>query len=153
MKTHWKKLTNPLYLGAYDFEQGEERTLIMREVKREQVAGPDGKKEECTIIFFESGKPMICNTTNAKAITKAHKTPYIEEWNGKAITVYVASVKAFGEVVDALRIKPIAPGKPALTQAMPQFNEAVKYMQGGGDIANIKAKYTLTSDVEQLLLK
>ena len=44
MQTHWKKLTNPLYIGAYDFAPGEERTLTIKSVKREMVVGPDGKK-------------------------------------------------------------------------------------------------------------
>ena len=25
-QTHWKKLTNPTYLGAYDFAQGEKKS-------------------------------------------------------------------------------------------------------------------------------
>ena len=35
--------------------------------------------------------------------------PYIEDWNGKYITLYAAKVRAFGDVVEALRIRPKAP--------------------------------------------
>jgi len=149
MQTHWKKLTNPLYIGAYDFAPNEERTLTIKSVKREMVAGPDGKKEECTVIDFTQGKPMICNTTNAKAITKAHRTPYIEEWAGKAITIFVAKVKAFGDNVDALRVRPIAPkvGKPNLTIDNPKWPAVVKFIQGGGDIAKVMEQYELSDEV------
>lgn len=149
MQTHWKKLTNPLYIGAYDFAPNEERTLTIQLVKREQVTGPDGKKEECTVIYFTQGKPMICNSTNAKAITKAHNTPFIEEWADKSITVFVAKVKAFGDTVDALRIRPIAPktGKPTLTPDNPKWPAVLKFMQTGGDIAKVLSQYEVSQDV------
>jgi hypothetical protein len=48
---------------------------------------------------------MIINKTNAKIITKILDTPYIEHWAGKSIIIYAAKVRAFGETVDALRVK------------------------------------------------
>ena len=39
-KTHWKKLTNPNYLGSYAFQPGEEKTVTIKEVKRELVHNP-----------------------------------------------------------------------------------------------------------------
>ncbi len=108
--THWKKLTNPDYLGAYALEEGQELILTVDYVREETVTGPDGKKEDCTVIHFkEKVEPMILNATNAKTITKIYKTPYIENWVGKKIQVYVAEVKAFGELVEALRIRPFIP--------------------------------------------
>ena len=71
-KTHWKKLNNPDYLGSYAFQPGEEKTLTIKEVKRELVYNPSGSgKEECTVVYFqEDVKPLILNATNAKTITK-----------------------------------------------------------------------------------
>jgi hypothetical protein len=86
MKTHWKKLTNPNYLGAYDFQQGEKRIVTIKEVIQEKVQGSDGKSDDCIVAHFTEGKPMILNVTNCKAIAKAHGTNYIEEWNGFSIT-------------------------------------------------------------------
>lgn len=105
--THWKKLHNPDYIGAYAIDPGKTLVVTIRNVKNEVVTGPDGKKEECMVMTFEERdcKPMIVNSTNAKTIEKLYKTPYIEEWDGKKIELYVEKVKAFGEVVDALRIK------------------------------------------------
>ena len=48
---------------------------------------------------------MILNATNCKMISKIYDTPYIEDWVGKWISIYIAKVKAFGEVVEALRIR------------------------------------------------
>jgi hypothetical protein len=111
MKTHWKKLTNPDYLGSYDFEPNEKRVVTILNVTREMITGAEGKKEKHTIAKLHNSKPMILNKTNCKAITKAYGTPYIEDWVNISITLYVAKVKAFGDTVDALRVemtKPVA---------------------------------------------
>ena len=110
-KTHWKKLNNPDYLGAYALEPGQELIATMKVVGKEIVTGPDGKKEECTVIHFQEKdiKPMILNVTNAKTIQKIYKTPYIEEWAGRKIQIYADNVKAFGELVEALRIRSFIP--------------------------------------------
>ena len=119
MPTHWKKLTNPDYLGAYAFEPGEEKTVTIDQVRRAIVTGQEGKQEECTVAFFkEPGiKPLILNATNCKAIQKLYKTGYIEEWEGKRIILRVQPVKAFGEVVDAVRVKPEKPAAAPLCAA------------------------------------
>ena len=105
-KTHWKKYTNPDYLGAYAFQQGEEKTVTIKEVKREMVFNPSGSgKEECTVAHFvEDVKPLILNTTNCKTIAKVWGTPYIEDWAGRKITLKVKRISAFGEMVDAVRV-------------------------------------------------
>ena len=109
-QTHWKKLINPDYLGAYSLDPGKDMILTIKNVKNEIVTGPDGKKEECMVMrFMEDAKPMIVNSTNAKTIQKLYKTPYIEEWAGRKIQLFVDKVKAFGEVVEALRIRPRIP--------------------------------------------
>lgn len=113
--THWKKLTNPDYLGAYALEPGQELIVTIRSVGTEQVIGTDGKKEECTVAHFsERGvKPLILNATNCKTITKLTGSPYIENWAGVRIQIYVDKVKAFGEIVEALRIRSTKPKDPA----------------------------------------
>ena len=103
---HWKKLTNPDFLGAYAFDRGEEKTATIKDVRQDKVTGADGKEEMCTIVYFaEDLKPLILNRTNAKMITKLYHTGYIDEWVGKRITMCVKNVRAFGEVVEAVRIK------------------------------------------------
>lgn len=109
-KTHWKKTMNPDYLGAYALEPGQEMILTIKHIQEETVTGPDGKKEQCSVIHFvERVKPMILNATNAKTIAKVTGSPYIEDWYGRKIQVYSATVRAFGEMVDALRVREFAP--------------------------------------------
>lgn len=111
-KTHWKKLVNPDYLGAYSIEDGQDLILTIAKVENKMVVGADGKKEECMVCSFtDSPKPMILNSTNAKMIAKLLKTPYIEDWAGHKIQIGVESVKAFGEVVEALRVRKFLPAE------------------------------------------
>ena len=107
--THWKQEFNYAYTGAYELQPGEERTLTIRELKNEEVVASDGRKEVCFVAYFVGdSKPMILNKTNCKTISKLYG-PYIEEWPGKAIVIKAEKVKAFGEVVEALRVKNVKP--------------------------------------------
>lgn len=140
--THWKKLTNPDYLGAYALEPGKDLVVTIKSVANEIVTGTDGKKETCTVMrFAENGiKPMVLNATNSKTITKLFKTPYIEQWAGRKIQIYVEKgVKAFGDVVDALRIRPFLPVEQELKCA-----DCGKTIEGfGTTAASVVAKHTL----------
>ncbi len=103
--THWKKLTNPNYIGAEILQPGQELKVTIEKVQKEQVKTADGT-QECVVAYFVGGKKgMILNKTNCKIISKGLDTPYIENWIGKSIVLYAAKIKAFGEVVEALRVK------------------------------------------------
>lgn len=110
-KTHWKKLTNPNYLGAYAFDEGKDMILTVAAVGNELVTGDGGRKEECTVCHFvENVKPLILNKTNMKSIQKALGTPYIEEWAGHKIQIYVDPKVKFGkEITGGLRVRNYAP--------------------------------------------
>lgn len=110
-ETHWKKLTNPNYLGAYAFNPGEEKVVTIEKVCKESVTGTEGRQEDCIVAHLVGEKPLILNKTNCKAITKLLGTPYIEEWAGNRIVLQVQRVKAFGEDTDAVRVKPKLPGE------------------------------------------
>ena len=113
-QTHWKKLTNPDYLGAYSLEPGKDMILTIKSVENKVVTGPDNRKEQCIVVtFVEKVKPMILNVTNAKTITKLYKTPFIEEWAGCKVQIYADKIKAFGDTVEALRIRSSVPAVPA----------------------------------------
>lgn len=107
--THWKKTKHPDYLGTWALQPGEEPILTITAAGVEKVVGADGKKEECLVIRYKGdvgpGK-MIVNTTNAKAISKVADSPFLEQWSGTKIQVYSEKVKAFGEIVDSIRVKP-----------------------------------------------
>lgn len=131
-QTHWKKLTNPDYLGAYALEPGQDIVATIKSIGIENIVGADGKKEDCTVMRFVEPeyKPMIVNVTNAKTMEKLFKTPYIENWAGRKIQIGVESVRAFGEVVDALRIRKHLPRETGT----PKCSECKSEVTAAGDM-------------------
>lgn len=105
-KTHWKETFNPAYLGAYAFQPNEEKTLTIARMSIDKVMGADGREDECTILHWkEKVKPMVLNATNAKIISKLLESPYIDDWFGKKVVLGVETVKAFGDLVEAVRVQ------------------------------------------------
>ena len=139
--THWKKLTNPDYLGAYALEPGQDLIVTIKSVANEVVTGTDGKKETCSVMHFtEDVKPLVLNATNSKAITKLLKTPYIEQWTGRKIQLYVEKgIKAFGDIVDAIRVRPFLPVEKELNCA----DCGGTIVAFGKMTAEVMAQYTL----------
>lgn len=156
-KTHYKKLRNPNYIGSYELMTGGEPKDLVVEITKasKQMVQNGDKKEEAMVVEFKHNKPMICNSTNAKSITKALGSPYVEDWSGKHITLYVAKVRAFGETVDALRVRPDAPKPPSLPDLNPnhpKWQGAITAMKAGKTtIEAIRKQYTLNDENEKLL--
>ncbi len=143
--THWKQLKNPDYIGAYALQPGEELILTIKSCGLEQVVGTDGKKQDCLVMhFMEQVKPMILNNTNAKTITKIHGTPYMEQWSGKLIQIFARKVRAFGEDVDALRIRDFVPKKVTIDPA-----KAIAAINACASLDQLKKTYTALSKDEQ----
>lgn len=109
-KTHWKRMVNNDYLGAYSLDDGQDMVLTIHDVASEEVNGEGGKKDTCPVAHFvEDCKPMILNRTNMKMITKLYKSPYIQDWAGKRIQIFADVVKVKGEPTECLRIRPFVP--------------------------------------------
>ena len=151
--THWKKLVNPDYIGAYSLEDGKDLTVTILDVKREMITGDAGRKEECTVAQLKGQKPMILNRTNCKTIAAIHKTPYIENWKGKKITLYITTTKLKGEEVECLRIRSISPALPELNKQSLKWEGAVNALKAGKvSISKIEASYYLTMENRELLI-
>lgn len=144
--THWKKLINPDYIGAYALNPDEDLTVTIDYVQREMVAGADGKKEECTVAHLVGQKPLILNNTNSKSIQKLYG-PYIEEWAGKRITLFASTTRAFGETVECLRIRPTVarPAKKPIPES--RLDAAIKSIIGGQyTTEKLRAQFELTAE-------
>lgn len=154
IKTHWKKMHNPNYLGSWDFQPNEIKTLTIKLVCTEIVIGHEGKSEQCSICHFvEPVKPLILNVTNSKAIERIAKSPYCEDWNGVKVSFKIQRIKAFGDFTDAVRVttdKPII--MQELTPNHSAWNQAKEYIKDGNvTIEQIKKKYILSPENEAKL--
>lgn len=107
---HWKKLTNSPYLGEWDLPEGQDLLVTIKDIKIEKVKNQKGEEEELPILYFaEALKPMVLNTTNLRAISKATGSDYLDTWSGKKLQLYRELVFAFGEKRMAIRIRDFAP--------------------------------------------
>jgi hypothetical protein len=111
-RTHWRKIIESDYLAGADLDDGNgnhtDIIVTIKEAKKEMVREQGTNKEEgCLILKFREAerKPMICNVTNAKTISKVLKSEYIEDWTNGRIIIGTEKVKAFGELWDALRVR------------------------------------------------
>lgn len=112
-KTHWKKVvSDPNFLGEGDFQEGEEKILTIDHVNAsETVTTAEGKSKKAVLYWQETGvKPMILNVARSKNIEKVVGSGYFEDWPGHSIQLYIEhGIKAFGEVVSAVRVRPYKP--------------------------------------------
>lgn len=116
MKTHWKKVvSDPNFIGEGDFQEGEEKVLTIDRVNAsETVTTAEGKSKKAVVHWRETGvKPMILNVARSKSIEKVSGSGYFEDWPGTAVQLYIEhGIKAFGEVVSAVRVRPYKPRAP-----------------------------------------
>lgn len=141
-KTPWKKIvSDPDYIGEADFDEGEEKVVTIARVAADvTIQTAEGKSKKSVVYFAENVKPMILNVVRAKAITKVTGSKFIEDWPGKAIQLYVDdNVKAFGETVSAVRVRPT---RPVLKQAVICADCGNQIKPAMGKTADFMAAYT-----------
>jgi len=155
MKTHWKKTMNPNYLGAYALEPNQDLIVEITEVKTESVINADGRNEDCLVAHLKDHKPLIVNKTNAKAIAKVCGSNYIEDWKGKQIALYISNVKAFGELVEAIRVRTVAPKtKSKRKLSDDDFKKLVKAVADGSyNLEDAVANFVLNDSQRSILLQ
>ena len=112
-KTHWKKVVSDQnFIGVGDFQENEEKILTIDHINAaETVTTAEGKSKKAVLHFREQGvKPMILNVARSKSIEKVAGSGYFEDWPGVQIQLYIEhGIKAFGEVVSAVRVRPFKP--------------------------------------------
>lgn len=146
--THWKRLANPDYIGAYALDPDQDLTVTIDYVTREAVKGTGGKSEECTVAHLVGQKPLILNATNSKSIHKLYG-PYIEQWSGKQITLFASTTRMGGETVECLRIRPTVakPAKKRIDDA--RLNKAIESIKAGQyTTEKLRAQFDLTQEQE-----
>lgn len=156
MKTHWKKSFDSPYIGSWDLEENQDEiTLTIKEAKSEETHGLKENSTKNIVYFVEDYKPMIVNSTNSKVIKKLCDSPYLEDWKGQRITLFVKEVRAFGETHDALRIREKTKKElPVLTTGHAKFLDVKKaVMSGNFTIEQARTKYQISNEVETLIFK
>jgi len=154
--THWKKYQNPNFIGSWALEEGERMQVTIKEAVQEEVHNPDpkgSKTKECLVLHFKEKnvKPMILNVTNSKKVSSLVGSPYIEDWPGNRIGLYVdEKVKAFGKTTRGLRICAASQAKKELKPGTDVYKKAVAKLEAGKTtIEKIKKYYEVPDGFPQ----
>jgi hypothetical protein len=94
------------YLKAADL-QGNQIKAIMEHVMMEEIKDPkdpDDAKVLPVLYFRGVPKGLVLNKTNAKAIALGYGQE-TEDWRDKPLILFSAVVEAFGDTMDAIRVK------------------------------------------------
>ena len=106
----FRKFMDKSFLGSWDVPDGSDLVLTIDHVSRDDVQNEKGHEKKMALHFKERDyKPMICNTTNAKAISKAYGSTKVEDWENKKVGIYKATITAFGQTTECLRIRDYPP--------------------------------------------
>ena len=156
LKTHWKKVFNKDYLGSHDLDEGKDLVATIDHIEIREVKDTSGKAGKCNVAVFTTQiKPMILNVTNCKTIKKFSGSNYIEDWKNIPVTICSKEVQAFGESVEALRIRDKQPNmeKPELNPDHQAWGKAVEHLKKpNSTIGDILKRYKV-SDANQAKLQ
>jgi len=151
-KTHWKKLVNLDYIGAYSIDEGKDLVVTITAVTKEVVKGAKGKEDECIVATLKDEKPFIINRTNCKSISKVHGSPCIEDWIGKKIALYATTTNLKGDQVECIRVREVPPQLPFLTPDHPRWKGAVQALdEDTTSIEKIEKNFSITPEHRDLL--
>lgn len=159
-KTHFRKAFDSPYLSSADIV--EPTILTINRVSLEPDKTKKTKDVFNTAHFAERElrpgeklKPMILNATNSKTMRSLTGSPFIEDWAGFKVTVYVDSNVKFGkETLEGLRISPKAPVIAWLTpENQKGWNNAKAAYKRDGNLDAVLARVSITDAHQQQLME
>lgn len=159
-KTHFRKAFDSPYLSSADIV--EPTILTINRVSLEPDKTKKTKDVFNTAHFAERElrpgeklKPMILNATNSKTMRSLTGSPFIDDWTGFKVTIYVDSNVKFGkETLEGLRISPKAPVIAWLTpDGTRAWNNAKAAYKRDGNLDAVLARVSITEAHQQQLME
>ena len=162
-KTHYRKVFDSPYLSAADIVEPVVLTIRCVQVETDKTKKTKDKMNtayfvEREIRAGEPLKPMILNATNSKMVAKITGSPFLEDWGGVQVEIYVDHNVRFGrETVEGLRIRPAAirpQEKKELTPAnQKMWQYAIDAYKRDGNLDAVEARVLINEENRQLLIQ
>lgn len=109
MLNSWEKIIDPNFISAELIgTEGAEKVVTIKDIDFAECYDEQTKhKVSKQTVFFEECKPMVLNKTNAKALKKlfSPNSDNPADAIGHKVILKVEKIKAFGKVVEAIRVK------------------------------------------------
>ena len=109
MLNSWEKIIDPNFISAELIgTEGAEKVVTIKDIDFAECYDEQTKRKVSKqTVFFEECKPMVLNKTNAKALKKlfSPNSNNPADAIGHKVILKVEKIKAFGKVVEAIRVK------------------------------------------------
>jgi hypothetical protein len=156
--THYRKVFDSPYLSSADIV--EPTALTIARVTQETDKTKKTKDTFNTAYFQERElrpdeklKPMILNATNSKEVAKMTGSPFIEDWSGVRVVVYVDKAVRFGkDTVEGLRLRPAPTRRQITPQQTAAWENAKAAFRRDGNLDAVLSKVDM-SDEDQARLR
>ncbi|EIF3594782.1 hypothetical protein LE678_003240 [Salmonella enterica] len=158
-KTHYRKAFDSPYLSSADIVEPTILTIARVALESDKTKKT---KDVFNTAYFEERelrpgeklKPMILNATNSKTLKGITGSPFLEDWGGVKVTVFVDKHVRFGkESVEGLRISPARVIKPSLTPEKTQaWSNAKAAYRRDGNLDAVKSRMDISPAFEQQLI-
>jgi len=102
------------YVRASDLA-GRTVTVTIDRLALEEVGAPPKTERKPVLYFRRATKGLVLNRTNGMALAALYG-PETDNWIGKTVQLYVAQVRAFGSVQDAIRLRAAVQPAPTPTE-------------------------------------
>lgn len=159
-KTHYRKAFDSPYLSSADIVEPTVLTISRAVLENDKTKK---SKDVFNTAYFEERelrpgeklKPMILNATNSKMLKGITGSPFLEDWAGVKVTVFVDKNVRFGkESVEGLRISPARVNKPSLTPDKTQvWNNAKAAFKRDGSLDAVMSRMDISEAHRQQLIK
>lgn len=113
-KIHWRSVYKSDFLASWDLDDRDE-LLTIDFAERKECSLSRGKEIKVVLNFKEKNlssgvelKPMICNPTNAKIISRVVKSGIISDWSGFSVLLSVKENKGKIGNSEGLYIKEVS---------------------------------------------
>lgn len=120
-RTHIETMVEKDYLGAWDFAE-REYTMAIDKVEKKTLTMRGGLKKTVPVLTFKNARKkfVLAARTNRDTITAMYG-PYIEDWAGKLITLFMdpKCKNPSGGTCPGIRIRPMVPRGQA-TETLPE---------------------------------
>lgn len=130
-KTHIETLVEKDYLGAWDVEE-RDYTLVIDHVEKKKLTMRGGKTKVVPVLTFRGARKkfVLAARTNRETISAMYG-PYVEDWYGKAITIFMdpKCKSPNGGTVPGIRIRPTIPRGQAENLPEKPVNEEMRAQQ------------------------
>jgi hypothetical protein len=94
------------FISSADLNGHEWTLKIARIVSEEVFDSKSNDKAKKWVVYFKGAKKgLVLNVTNAESIAAITGSDDTKDWKDCDIVLYVATVRSFGEMVKAIRIK------------------------------------------------